>query len=142
LHEEFDCGTDGTITTQYVHEEVQVEEVEEVELVSSDEEEEDGTYLLKADNFDLQPIEGTNGKFKIENEYVWSDKAFRLPIKVKFDFTFENEGQICPCFSKNKIPFSPLGNSDALSWFMTCNEVDSAYSFMFKMFGVVPENLS
>ena len=42
-------------------------------------------------------IYGVNGsyedfEFKVEDEYLWSTKAFRLPLKIEFEVKFENEG--------------------------------------------------
>lgn len=48
--------------------------------VSSDEELEQSVYVLLPQSFGMEPE--PDGSFIVEDDYVWSQKAFRLPLRI------------------------------------------------------------
>ena len=76
-----------------------------------------------------------SNSFILGNEYLWSDKEVDIPAKIDFTFTFENKGELIPCFSQNKGSYP---YSDALSWYFATD--GHAFTFRKDMFSFFNSN--
>jgi hypothetical protein len=71
------------------------------------------------------------------DEYYWTDKKFKLPLKISFSAMCKNtDGLVLSMFTAEKREWSGDSSPVALSWFMAANRCD--FTFRTKIFGGFP----